>query len=105
VKGSTRSADVTIGLDLGDKRSHACLLGAGGHVIDRRTISYYVVPGTRFQGDQVRRVDNDGDGPHGPDPSVPVLTESDLRSLAPVHALGPLRKRHANRRSIAVTVH
>jgi transposase len=39
VKGSTRSADVTIGLDLGDKRSHACVLDAGGHVIDRRTIA------------------------------------------------------------------
>ncbi len=39
VEASTRNEDVTTGLDLGDKRCHACVLDADGGVIDRRTVA------------------------------------------------------------------
>jgi transposase len=39
VKLSTRNEDVTIGLDLGDKRCHACVLDANANVIEERTIA------------------------------------------------------------------
>ena len=39
MKLSTRTEDVTIELDLGDKRCHACVLDADGHVIEERTVA------------------------------------------------------------------
>ena len=39
MKGTTRQADVTIGLDLGDKRSQAVVLDASGEEIEDRSIA------------------------------------------------------------------
>ena len=39
MKGTTRQADVTTGLDLGDKRSQAVVLDASGEEIEDRSIA------------------------------------------------------------------
>ena len=39
MKGTTRQADVTIGLDLGDIRCQACVLDAAGQVVERRSVA------------------------------------------------------------------
>ena len=39
MKGTTRQADVTIGLDLGDMRCQACVLDAAGEVVERRSVA------------------------------------------------------------------
>jgi transposase len=39
MKGTAKQSDVTIGLDLGDKRSHAVVLDADGHEIEDRGIA------------------------------------------------------------------
>ena len=39
MKGTTKQSDVTIGLDLGDKRSHAVVLHASGEEIEERSIA------------------------------------------------------------------
>ena len=39
MKDTTRQADVTIGLDLGDRRCEACVLDAAGEVVERRSVA------------------------------------------------------------------
>jgi len=39
MKSTTKNADVSIGLDLGDRRSHVSVLDAGGHLIEQRTVA------------------------------------------------------------------
>ena len=39
MKGTTRQSDVTIGLDLGDRRCQACVLDAAGEVVERRSVA------------------------------------------------------------------
>ena len=39
MKGTTRQSDVTIGLDLGDRRCEACVLDAAGEVVERRSVA------------------------------------------------------------------
>lgn len=39
MKGTTRKTDVTIGLDLGDRRSQAAVLDAGGELIEERSVA------------------------------------------------------------------